>query len=88
VNIFVSKQLLDSFRVNLGQFRGTFHGDHVHFGAHCSHQTRADVPRMMTKSWLVSIVMRTVLFVAKLASHHSFGSNFCGTFRLTFWLTF
>jgi len=43
---------------------------------------------MIIKSRLVSIVMRTVLFVAKLASHCSLGSHFCGTFRLTFWLAF
>jgi hypothetical protein len=56
--------------------------------AHCWHQSRADVPRRMTKSRLVSIVMRTVFVFSKRVSNRSSGTYFCGTFRFTFWLAF
>src|SRR6202521_5538268 len=54
--------------------------------AHCSHQSRTDTPCRMTRSRSVSIVMRMVLFVAKLGSICSSASHFRDTFPATFWL--
>src|ERR1700674_4210778 len=54
--------------------------------AHCSHQSRTDTPCRMTRSRSVSIVMRMVLFVAKLGSICSSAGHFRDTFPATFWL--
>ncbi len=55
--------------------------------AHDSHHTRADVACRMTRCRSVSIVMRTVFFVAKLGSLLSSRGLFRATFLVTFWLT-
>ncbi len=54
--------------------------------AHCSHQSRTETPRRMTRSRSVSIVMRMVLFVAKLGSDCSSSSHFRDTFPARFGL--
>lgn len=48
--------------------------------AHCWHHSRTDAPCRMTRSRSVSIVIRTVLLVAKLGSHCSSAGHFRGTF--------